>query len=77
MVTSFSMFYKGDNPIFGKSVTKLEIDDEATGPHIVITQHYDDDRNHVIKIDYDEIDDFVDLLKRLKEIIGANNESFL
>jgi hypothetical protein len=71
------MFSTGDNPIFGASNTILEIDDETAGPFVKVTQLYDDEREHIIKLYPEELDEFIDLLKRLKEIAERNYESFL
>ncbi len=69
MITRMSMFREDDNLIYGKSVTEICIDDEGGGMFIVVKQHPDTGPQE-IRLDLDEIDDFIKNLQYMKNVIG-------
>ncbi|MFW6311302.1 MAG: hypothetical protein ACOC1K_03605 [Nanoarchaeota archaeon] len=50
-----SIHHKLVNPIFGDGVTHVEIEDEASGPFIILTQEYDGVINK-ISLDMEELE---------------------
>ena len=63
--TKIVMFRKGDNPVFGDSMTEFDIDDEGGGIFITVDQVEAESK---LKFDIDEIDEVVSNLKRMKEL---------
>jgi len=57
----------GENPIFGHSVTKIRIQDEAGGPFIVLTQCFEDSEG---KLSFD-LDELEQVLIQARKLIAA------
>ena len=62
--TSYSVFHKDENPIFGEYSTHVEIDDEAAGGFVVLKQ-YTDEGNMTIKLDKEELEEVFRLSNKL------------
>ena len=73
LATKFSIYKKGDNAFFGKSVTTVELDDEAAGAFIIVSQD-GEERTNELRFDFEEIDTFCEILKQLKDV-GSSCES--
>lgn len=67
MIRSVSVYRKGDNPIFGESVTYITLEDSGSGAWIELEQASDEPKQDTIKIDFDEFDHISNVVKMLKE----------
>ena len=63
---AYSIYKDGDNPVFGNSVTKVEIEDDAAGPYITISQ-CNDDHEGSIKLEFDEAANLCSLIMQLRQ----------
>ncbi len=61
------------NPLFGESVTHLEIDDEAEGPFIVLRQESEGE-DEIIRLDMEELEVIVKEARKLIKIYKENEE---
>jgi hypothetical protein len=74
VITKINLYRGDDNPLFGDSVTELELDDEAGGLFLKITQHPNDfGPGGILRFDFDEIDKFFEAINILKEIAQPIN----
>ena len=64
-VLKYSLYKEGDNPIFGESSIHIEIEDEAAGPYLKITNNGDFPNNEII-LDFEELDAIIDLWSEIK-----------
>lgn len=68
-----SVFFKEKNPIFGEGVTHISIEDEASGPYLVISQESETGMSS-IKVDVDELEIILEAAKKLYtdyvEVVG-------
>lgn len=66
--TKYTLYRKGDNPIFGVTVTELSLDDDAGGIFLTILQH---DTEHgpggTLRLDFDEIPQLIRAIQALHE----------
>jgi hypothetical protein len=62
--TKFSVHHAGDNPIFGDSVTTIELMDEAAGVFLEITNLHD---GNSIRLDIDELNFITEHVNKIKE----------
>lgn len=70
--TKLSVYRKGDHPLFGDSVTVVELDDEAGGIFFKIKQDPNDfGPGGELRFDFDEMEQLISAIKTLKFI--ANN----
>ena len=81
-VTRISIHEQGDNPVFGESVTSIEIDDDAGGAYLVLKQCSDDIKPGEIRLDFEELDALTEASKKLfaeytKAILEPSNEEKL
>ena len=75
IITKINLFRGDDSPLFGDSVTELELDDEAGGIFLKITQHPNDfGPGGVLRFDFDEIDKLFDSINTLKQIAQVIND---
>lgn len=51
----YAVGMKGENPVFGEGVTRVEVDDEAAGPFIVLSQCSDEYGEQKIRVNLDEL----------------------
>lgn len=63
---AYSIYKDGDNPVFGNSVTKVEIEDDAAGAFITISQ-CNDEHEGSIKLDFDEAAQLCSLIMQLRQ----------
>ena len=64
MITKVNLFQDKDNPIYGKSVTSIEVLDECAGTFLEVTQYWDDnDKDQVHRFDLDEVEKFIKQLQ--------------
>lgn len=60
-VTEITVHLKADNPIFGESVTKVALEDEAGGFFIILSQN----EKNELRFDLEELDLVVDAAREL------------
>ena len=65
-ITEISIHASGDNPVFGDSVTKVRLEDEAGGAFLVVSQE-----ERELRLDYDELVEIMDAAKALLEQPGV------
>jgi len=63
------MILCGDGPIFDESVTAIEIEDLSCGEYLTVSQDGNDDHRHEIKLDLDEVEPFIKLLRKMSREI--------
>jgi hypothetical protein len=61
-ITEYTIHRKGENAVFGDGRLKVSLDDEAVGYFAKVS-----DGSQEISVDFDEIDELYECLKRLKE----------
>jgi hypothetical protein len=70
LVTKINLYRGDDNPLFGDSVTSLELDDEAGGMFLKIIQEPNDfGPGGTLRFDFDEIDDLFKTINHLKQLV--------
>ena len=70
LVTKINLYRGDDNPLFGDSVTSLELDDEAGGIFLKIIQEPNDfGPGGTLRFDFDEIDELFKTINYLKELV--------
>jgi hypothetical protein len=75
IVTKINLYRGDDSPLFGDSVTELELDDEAGGIFLKITQHPNDfGPGGVLRFDFDEMDKLFEAINTLKQIAEPINK---
>ena len=60
----YSVFPDNSNPIFGEGTTHVEIDDEAAGGFIVLTQ-FPDEGEQKIRLDIAELEKIIEIAKNM------------
>lgn len=65
----YSIHCAGDNPVFGNTVTHVTIDDDASGPYLVLQQYLDDTEMKPgrVQIPLDELERVLEAARRLME----------
>ena len=58
-ITGVAVHPVGTNPVFAEGRTLLEIEDEAGGPFLVLTQEPDTGKPQSIRLDFDELEAIV------------------
>jgi len=58
----YNLSTQKDNPIFGDSVTSVEIEDEAGGAFIVLSQN-----SNVLRFNFDEFYYLAEMVKQMEE----------
>lgn len=75
LVTKINLYRGDDNPLFGDSVTSLELDDEAGGMFLKIIQEPNDfGPGGTLRFDFDEIDDLFNTINYLKQLVNKAEE---
>ena len=70
LITKINLYRGDDNPLFGDSVTSLELDDEAGGMFLKIIQEPNDfGPGGTLRFDFDEIDDLFKTINYLKQLV--------
>ena len=70
IITKINLYRGDDNPLFGDSVTSLELDDEAGGMFLKIVQQPNDfGPGGTLRFDFDEIDDLFNTINYLKQLV--------
>lgn len=64
-ITQITLHQENDNPIYGESVLTISINDENTGPFLMLTS-YREDTPSIIELDFDDIDKIVEAVKILR-----------
>lgn len=62
-IVSFSVYRQGDNPVFGETVTKVSLDDEAAGFFFVLEQEASK-----VRFDFDEFEEVIKAVKTIEQI---------
>lgn len=57
----------GVNPVFGESVFTVEVDDEGSGPYVILTANDGIDAETGLRIDLDELEAVTDAARALIE----------
>ena len=65
-ITEISIHASGDNPVFGDSVTKVRLEDEAGGAFLVVSQE-----ERELRLDYDELVEITEAAKWMMEQPGV------
>jgi hypothetical protein len=65
--TEVSIHRLDENPIFGRSATKIRVQDEAGGPFIVLTQCFEDSEG---KLSFD-LDELEEVLIQARKLIAS------
>lgn len=69
-VLSLSVYRQGDNPVFGETVTRVTLEDEAGGLFFILEQE-----DGKLRFDFDEFEEVVKAVKTLQQIAkGVENE---
>jgi hypothetical protein len=63
VVTSYSVFREGDSPIFGNTATHVRVDDDTSGPYLVLEQKHEDPGR--IHLDLEELEAIVVAARKL------------
>ena len=66
-----SIHQAGKNPVYGEGNTFVEIEDEAAGPFIKITQ--DNAIDNVLRFDLEELQAVIEVARDLVETFNDNN----
>lgn len=70
LITKINLYRGDDNPLFGDSVTSLELDDEAGGMFLKIIQEPNDfGPGGTLRFDFDEIDELFKTINYLKHLV--------
>jgi hypothetical protein len=70
LITKINLYRGDDNPLFGDSVTSLELDDEGGGMFLKIIQEPNDfGPGGTLRFDFDEIDDLFKTINYLKHLV--------
>lgn len=70
LITKINLYRGDDNPLFGDSVTSLELDDEAGGMFLKISQDPNDfGPGGVLRFDFDEMEALFDAINYLKQAV--------
>ena len=70
LITKINLYREGDSPLFGDSVTSLELDDDAGGIFLKIIQEPNEfGPGGVLRFDFDEIDELFKTINYLKELV--------
>ncbi len=68
LITKINLYREGDSPLFGDSVTSLELDDEAGGIFLKVIQEPNEfGPGGVLRFDFDEIDELFNAINYLKQ----------
>lgn len=62
-ILSLSVYRQGDNPVFGETVTKVILDDEAAGLFFILEQE-----DGKLRFDFDEFKEVVKAVNTLQEV---------
>ena len=62
-ILSLSVYRQGDNPVFGETVTKVSLDDEAAGLFFILEQEVGK-----LRFDFDEFKEVVKAINTLQEV---------
>jgi hypothetical protein len=62
-IMSLSVYQQGDNPVFGETVTKATLDDEAAGMFFTIEQEAG-----TLRFDFDEFEEVVKAVNTLQQV---------
>lgn len=74
-ITSISIHRKGDHPLFGESVTKIELEDDAGGIFFTIKQDPNDfGPGGILRFDFDEVQKLIQVIDTLR-VIAENAEN--
>ena len=65
----YNLSLQKDNPIFGDSVTSVEITDEAAGAFIVVSQD-----DNVLRFNFDEFYYLAEMIKQMEETYNQHLE---
>ena len=65
-VTEVAIHNDGDSPVFGESVTRVRLEDDAGGAFLVVSQ---EDRE--LRLDYDKLVDIIESAKWLLDQQGV------
>jgi hypothetical protein len=75
LITKINLYREGDSPLFGDSVTSLELDDEAGGIFLKIIQEPNEfGPGGILRFDFDEIDELFNAINYLKETVNSVEE---
>ncbi len=67
--TTMSIYRKGDHPLFGESITKVELEDDAGGIFFTIKQDPNEfGPGGVLRLDFDEVDQLIGAINYLKDV---------
>ncbi len=66
LVTKINLYKEGTNPFFSESVTYIELEDEAVGAFIKVSQDGENLINE-LRFDLDEIDKLCEVLQAFKK----------
>lgn len=71
LITKINVYSEGDNPIYGESVTEIELQDEAGGAFVTITQHpnYNVEGSQ-LRFNFEEIPLIMSMIEMLKNQEG-------
>lgn len=69
-VTAVAVHRCGDSPVFGESVTTVRLEDESSGPFLLIEQSQDAGLMQ-LRLDLDELCEITDAARWLLEQPGA------
>ena len=69
----YSVYVEGDNPIFGDSATHIKMEDDFGGAFVVLEQ-LAEEGTMKIKLDFDEVDDIFNAIKKLEEYSKYSKE---
>lgn len=77
MTTRINLYRENDSPIFGESVTTLEVDDEGAGIFLKISQSPNDFGNGgELRFDFNEIKELFAAIEFIKDGIETGNGEF-
>lgn len=62
-IMSLSVYRQGDNPVFGETVTKVTLDDEAAGMFFTLEQEAG-----ALRFDFDEFEEVVKAVNTLQQV---------
>lgn len=67
-ITAITVHREGVNPVYGEGVTTVRLDDEASGPYIVLEQRPDEPRRdrEEIRLDFEEVEALVQAISVLR-----------
>ena len=63
----YNLSTQEDNPIFGDSVTSVEIEDEAGGAFIVLSQN-----SNVLRFNFDEFYYLAEMVKQMEDVYNTH-----